>query len=59
MDVTHVYATDCAFAAVKDDGTVVTWGDGSSGGASTVVREQLEEVSYVYSTRLAFASLRI
>ena len=47
MDVTHVYATDCAFAAVKDDGTVVTWGDGSSGGASTAVREQWAEVSYI------------
>ena len=32
VNVRHLAATDGAFAALKDDGTVVAWGDESHGG---------------------------
>ena len=35
--VTKIYSNDSAFAALKDDGSVVTWGDGDSGGDSKSV----------------------
>ena len=40
-DVQHIYSAEAAFAAVKRDGSVVTWGDQRSGGNSEAVREQL------------------
>ena len=43
MDPPRVYANPAgrAFAAVKHDGSVVTWGDAASGGNSDEVRDQL------------------
>ena len=50
-----------AFAVIKADGLVVTWGDGGSGGDSSSVSVKLNgatDVSQIYSTFDAFAALR-
>ena len=36
----HVIGTSCAFAAVRADGSVVTWGHRGGGGDSSAVRDQ-------------------
>ena len=57
--VTAVYATEKAFAALKTDGSVVTWGDAGSGGNSSAVAGSLtSDVTAVYSTLTAFAALK-
>jgi hypothetical protein len=61
IDVTQVFSTDYAFAALRADGSVVTWGDGAYGGNSSAVATQLDgtiDVTQVFSTALAFAALR-
>jgi len=48
-----------AFAAVKGDGSVVTWGDANYGGNCDAVQEQLvADVQHVYSTDSAFAAVK-
>jgi Ca2+-binding RTX toxin-like protein len=50
-----------AFAALKIDGSVLTWGRASSGGDSSAVALQLAgtiDVTQVFSTGFAFAALR-
>jgi alpha-tubulin suppressor-like RCC1 family protein len=48
-----------AFAALKNDGSVVTWGTGSSGGKSTNVAASLNTgVTKIVSTKQAFAALK-
>ena len=48
-----------AFAAVKGDGSVVTWGDDRSGGDSDMVKSELSGgVEHVVSTMFAFAALK-
>jgi Ca2+-binding RTX toxin-like protein len=53
-----------AFAAIKDDGSVVTWGYASYGGDSTAVATALngsnnvQDVKQIYSSNYAFAALR-
>ena len=52
--VSHIFSNDNAFAALKDDGSVVTWGDsirGGNGGSS------ISGVQHIYSTATAFAAL--
>ena len=39
--VQHIYFNDRAFAALKADGSVVTWGDPENGGNSEEVKEAL------------------
>merc|ERR1711920_425641 len=41
------------------DGSVVTWGAAQCGGDSTKVRQQLTDVSCIYSTRSAFAAVKV
>jgi alpha-tubulin suppressor-like RCC1 family protein len=58
-----IYSTGHAFAALKKDGNVVTWGDSRYGGGDTDVTELLspsEDVKVVrlYSTDTAFAALK-
>ena len=31
--VKTIYSTECAFAALKEDGTVAAWGDSGHGGS--------------------------
>ncbi|MCX5958758.1 MAG: hypothetical protein NT053_02570, partial [Cyanobacteria bacterium] len=48
-----------SFAALKADGSVVTWGDSSSGGDSSAVASQLSSgVSQIFSSGYAFAALK-
>ncbi|WP_327019878.1 cadherin-like domain-containing protein, partial [Cylindrospermopsis raciborskii] len=48
-----------AFAALKSDGSVVTWGYSSSGGNSSSVASQLTSgVTQIFSTLNAFAALK-
>ena len=57
--VQHIYSTSAAFAAVKDDGSVLTWGKPEKGADSSAVREQLREgVKQIFSTSKAFAALK-
>ena len=48
---------DGAFAAILEDGSVVTWGDADCGGDSSAVRDQLKGVQ-LQSSRGAFATDR-
>ncbi len=57
--VTHVVGTRSAFAAVKEDGSVVTWGDAVNGGDSSEVSEDLRSsVKEIFSNAYAFAALK-
>ena len=47
-----------AFAALKSDGSVVTWGSSFSGGDSSSVSEELRDVEQIFSSGSAFAALR-
>ena len=55
-----IYSTGNAFAAWKDDGSVVTWGEADdSGGDSSRVQNELENgVQQIFSTEYAFAALK-
>ena len=50
-------ATDFAFAALRADGSVVTWGDAATGGDSSAVQDQLRGVQQIQATEFAFAAL--
>lgn len=52
------FANDFAFAAIKTDGGVVTWGQKDNGGDSAAVAAQLTGVVEVFSNTFAFAALR-
>jgi alpha-tubulin suppressor-like RCC1 family protein len=57
--VSHIFSTSIAFAALKADGSVVTWGNRVMGGDSSTVAGQLNSgVSKIFSTRGAFAALK-
>jgi len=57
--VVAAYHNSGAFAALKADGSVVTWGDSSYGGDSTALAEQLSSgVVQMFSTYTAFAALK-
>ncbi|MBA4457774.1 hypothetical protein FHK99_17525, partial [Cylindrospermopsis raciborskii CS-506_B] len=48
-----------AFAALKSDGSVVTWGESSNGGDSSSVSSSLTSgVTQIFSTLSAFAALK-
>jgi alpha-tubulin suppressor-like RCC1 family protein len=55
--VQQVQATLYAFAAILDDGSVVTWGNPAHGGDSSAVKGQLKNVQQVQATSLAFAAV--
>ncbi|MBC7692303.1 MAG: hypothetical protein H7222_11110 [Methylotenera sp.] len=58
-DVLKVYSTSNAFAALKKDGSVVTWGGPDFGGDSGFVSDQLRSgVKEIYSNERAFAALK-
>ena len=57
--VQALYSTNSAFAALKADGSVVTWGNQSLGGDSSAVAAALESgVTEIFSTQTAFAALK-
>ena len=55
--VQHIQATEMAFAAILEDGSVVTWGDAGHGGDSSAVRDQLKGVQQIQATEMAFAAI--
>ena len=57
QNVRSIAATSSAFAALRKDGTVVTWGHPEQGGDSTAVRDQLREVKSLAASDKAFAAL--
>ncbi|CAE7766327.1 unnamed protein product [Symbiodinium sp. CCMP2592] len=57
-DVRKLVANNAAFAALKGDGTVQSWGDSTAGGDSEGVQAKLKNVKELHPTWLAFAALR-
>jgi len=58
--VQNIFSTRRAFAALKSDGSVITWGNPSYGGASSAVYQHLQfGVKNIFSTNKAFAALKL
>jgi alpha-tubulin suppressor-like RCC1 family protein len=58
-NVKNIYSTDYAFAALKNDGSVITWGDFNYGGNSDTVKEHLQsDIKKIYSGQFIFAALK-
>jgi len=58
-DVVAVYSNNDAFAALKTNGSVVTWGDPYAGGDTSIVSNDLTSgVVSIYSTAFMFAALK-
>ena len=55
--VSTIYSTSHAFAALKEDGSVVTWGT-NGGDSSSVATELSSGIGTIYSTIYAFAALK-
>ena len=53
----QIQATNCAFAAILEDGSVATWGAAGTGGDSSAVRDQLKGVQQIQATGHAFAAI--
>eukprot|EP00438_Fugacium_kawagutii_P006077 Skav200578 [mRNA] locus=scaffold917:289673:295611:- [translate_table: standard] len=56
--VREVVATGHAYAALREDGDVVTWGHIISGGESISIRDKLHAVQHISSSMHAFAAVR-
>ena len=56
--VTEIFSNDRAFAAIKSDGSVVTWGLDNAGGNSSSVVGIDSGVIKIFSTSGAFAALK-
>ncbi|MCJ8312961.1 MAG: Ig-like domain-containing protein [Pseudomonadales bacterium] len=56
--VVSIQSNDDAFAALKADGSVVTWGDDDQGGDSSGVQDQLKSVVSIHNNRYAFAAIK-
>ncbi|MFW1392068.1 Ig-like domain-containing protein [Vibrio parahaemolyticus] len=56
--VKTIYSANQSFAALKTDGSVVTWGNSNHGGNSSAVQGQLVDVEKIFSTGSAFAALK-
>ena len=64
-NVKTIFSTDGAFAALKENNSVVTWGDNDGGGVSTAgstygipTGATLDNVKTIFSTEMAFAALK-
>ena len=55
--VDKIYSTEGAFAAVVEDGTVVTWGVQDKGGSPHRLQAVLGVVGKIYSAKYAFAAV--
>ena len=56
-NVQQIQATATAFAAILEDGSVVTWGHRGDGGDSSAVQDQLRKVQQIQATDGAFAAI--
>ena len=54
----QIQANRFAFAAIRADGSVITWGHSRNGGDSTDVQDQLRNVQQIQANRFAFAAIR-
>lgn len=56
----QVTATEAAFAALKVDGSVVTWGDHNAGGNSALIANVLarKDVQKIVASGSSFTALR-
>ena len=53
-----IFSTDCAFAALLNDGTVVSWGSAGDGGKiPDDIQIQLIEVKQIIPSSTTFAAL--
>jgi ribosomal protein L30E len=62
IDVKQIFSSSEAFAALRVDGSVVTWGNPRNGGDSSSVAKQLDgtiDVKQIFSSSEAFAALRV
>jgi uncharacterized protein YjbI with pentapeptide repeats len=58
-DIVSVYSSGAAFAALKIDGSVVTWGSATSGGNSSSVSSSLTSgVVSMFTNAIAFTALK-
>eukprot|EP00435_Cladocopium_sp_Y103_P009057 s568_g2.t1 len=57
-NVQQIYASLGAFAAIRADGAVATWGHPAYGGDSSIVRDQLFDILEVHASSGAFAAVR-
>eukprot|EP00439_Symbiodinium_sp_Y106_P015313 s157_g2.t1 len=53
----QIQASGGAFAALLDDGSLVTWGDAQTGGDSSAVQDQLKNLQQIQSSGRAFAAI--
>ncbi|CAE7388359.1 MCAT, partial [Symbiodinium pilosum] len=51
-------STHTAFALLRCDGSVVTWGSAYQGGDSVAFQSKLQDVVKIYSSDYAFAAVR-
>ena len=51
-------STHTAFALLRCDGSVVTWGSAYQGGDSVAFQSKLKDVTNIYSSDYAFAAVR-
>lgn len=58
VDVKHICSTPAAFAALRTDGTVVTWGQSEAGGDSSHVQHALKHIVDVYGGRDGFVAIQ-
>eukprot|EP00435_Cladocopium_sp_Y103_P020051 s1803_g4.t2 len=57
--IATIVSNDTAFAVIRGDGSVTTWGDEYSGGNSDAVQDQLISVHQISSSSCAFAAIRL
>ena len=57
QNIESIYANEVAFAALKEDGGVVTWGDDNAGGDSTAVNSELVNVQSIITSGSAFTAM--
>ena len=57
LNVQQIHASGLAFAAVLDDGSVVSWSHANDGGDSNAVQDQLRNVQQIQASGLAFAAI--
>ena len=53
----EIQATWCAFAAILENGSVITWGDETFGGDSSTVQHQPKAVQQIQATATSFAAI--
>ena len=58
QEVQQIQGTFGAFAAIRGDGRVVTFGDADAGGDSSQVEDELRNVEEIQASEAAFAAIR-